>query len=134
MPRHISFAMTPKQVLSQTKDVTRRQGWLNAKVGDLLQPVLKGMGLKKGEKVTKLGGLIRITKVTREPIDNIKHGDCVREGFPELSPRGFVKMYCKANKCNPGNMCTRIEFEYVCKWCNGAISDCGGTGVCGIPF
>jgi len=112
MPRNMSFAMTVDQVLDQTKTVTRRNGWLSIQVGDELQPVEKGLGLKKGEKVKTIGGLIRINRVSREPIDRITHGDCVREGFPELSPRGFIEMYCDANKCKPSDFCNRIEFEY----------------------
>ena len=50
MPRNMSFAMTTEQVRNQTKTVTRRQGWRFLNAGDILQPVVKGMGLKKGEK------------------------------------------------------------------------------------
>ncbi|MFQ3244980.1 MAG: hypothetical protein ACI9SP_001618 [Arenicella sp.] len=112
MARNMSFAMTIDQVLQQTKTVTRRQGWRYLLPSGLMQPVEKGMGLKKSEKVKAIGGLIRITRVSREPVDRITHGDCVREGFPELSPRGFIEMYCDANKCKPSDFCTRIEFEY----------------------
>jgi len=49
--RNMSFAMTTKQVRNQTKTVTRRFGWWFLKAGDIVQPVEKAMGLKKGEKI-----------------------------------------------------------------------------------
>ena len=111
--RNISFMLTPDQVLDQTKDVTRRQGWLKLKPGDLLQPVRKGMGLKKGEKVEKLGPPIRVKSVIRMNINLIHEADCKREGFPDMTPYQFTEFYCKANKCKPTDLCTRIEFEYT---------------------
>lgn len=42
--------------------------------------------------------------------------ECVLEGFgddPILSnPYAFVAMFCRANKCLPDAIVTRIEFEY----------------------
>ncbi|MCK5640641.1 MAG: hypothetical protein KAJ19_07585 [Gammaproteobacteria bacterium] len=113
MPRNMSFALTTEQVRNQTKTVTRRQGWANLKPGILLQPVVKGMGLKKGEKVEKIGGLIRVLSVRREMIWPISSFDLVREGFPEMSRDDFVRMYCTANKVLASDYCHRIEFEYV---------------------
>ena len=114
MPRNMSFSKTIAQVQAQTKDVTRRQGWLKLKPGDILNAVEKGMGLKKGEKVNVLTQ-IRVVSVIREPIQDItKHpGDCEREGFPEMTPYEFVTFYCGFNKCHPEDVCTRIEFEYI---------------------
>ena len=37
--RHMSFALTTKQIKSRTKTVTRRLGWTFLKPGDLIQPV-----------------------------------------------------------------------------------------------
>ena len=113
MPRNMSFAMTTDQVRNQTKTVTRRQGWKNLKPEDLLQPVVKGMGLKKGEKVEKIGGLIRVKSVRREQIWRIDHDDIIREGFPNFCVWQFVSMYIKANNCKMGDYCNRIEFEYI---------------------
>jgi hypothetical protein len=56
--RNISFALTTAQVRARTKTVTRRVGWTFLKPGDLLQPVVKCRGLKKGERVEKIGGPI----------------------------------------------------------------------------
>jgi len=52
------------------KCITRRQGWSNVKPGQKLQPIVKGMGLKKGEKVEKIGSLIEVISIicTAKPI------------------------------------------------------------------
>ncbi|MDC3312708.1 hypothetical protein OAV22_02100 [Flavobacteriaceae bacterium] len=109
----MSFAMTPTQILSQTKTVTRRQGWNKTKVNEELQPVLKGMGLKKGESVTRLGGLIQLISVRNEPIEAITQSDVDLEGFPWMSPDEFVDMYCHANKVRANEFCNRLEFKYL---------------------
>jgi hypothetical protein len=109
----MSFSLTTEQIKNKTKTVTRRQGWAFLKVGDRIQPIEKGMGLKKGAKQKLIGLPILITKVTEEPINTITEDEVVKEGFPELSPSEFVEMYCKANKCKPTDLCRRIEFEYL---------------------
>ena len=43
------------------------------------------MGLKKGEKVRVICQ-IRITDVRTEPLDAITQTDCVKEGFPDITP------------------------------------------------
>ena len=113
--RNISFAATEDQILRQTKDVTRRMGWLKAKAGDTLQPVRKGMGIPKGGHVVKLGCPIVICDVRREPLSNIfcEPGGCRREGFPDMTPSAFVEFFCAFNKCNPRETVTRIEFAYT---------------------
>ena len=35
------------------------------------------------------------------------------EGFPDLTPRQFLEMFCKANGCDGYQPVNRIEFEYV---------------------
>lgn len=112
----MSFALTTEQVRRQTKTVTRRIGWRFAKASDLVQPVVKGMGLKKGETVEKIGGPIRIASVRRERLGIIGVRylyDPVLEGFPLLTNEEFVEMFCKHNRCTPDTEVTRIEFEYI---------------------
>jgi len=93
--------------------------WTSLKAGELLQPVEKCQGLKKGDTVKKLGGLIRVDTVRREPLRMMTErpgygrSECIREGFPHLSPEEFVAMFCKANKCGPEVEVTRIEFTYI---------------------
>lgn len=114
--RNISFALTTEQIRARTKTVTRRLGWAFLKPGTLLQPVVKGMGLRKGERVEKIGGPIRVLNVRREPLNAIgtKYDlDVVREGFPLMTADEFVAFFAKHNGGAPDQMVTRIGFEYV---------------------
>jgi hypothetical protein len=119
--RHISFALTTDQVRNQTKTVTRRLGWRHLVPGTVLQPVVKAQGLKKGEKVEKIGGPIRVTAVERQLLSLLgvrvlgyeQTAEMAKEGFPDMGTTEFVVMFCEANKCAPSTMVTRIEFEYT---------------------
>lgn len=113
--RLISFALTTRQFRARTKTVTRRLGRADLKPGTTLRAVEKAMGFRKGEHPVKLGP-IRVVSVRRERLDAIDQEDCAREGFPELSPGGFVEMFClhgRAKKVRPETIVTRIEFEYL---------------------
>lgn len=121
--RNMSFALTTPQVLDQSKDVTRRLGWLKLKAGDLIQPVKKCMGLRPGEKIDKLGGAVRVLSTRREPlalmITDPDYGfrEIRREGFAEHPVHGwpteFVSMFCATHKgCTSDTVVTRIEFSY----------------------
>ena len=118
MPRNISFALTTQQFRDRTKTVTRRMGWRNAKAGDVLCGVVKGMGLKKGEKVERLGE-IRIINIRREVLkDMITHiaygeAEVIAEGFPTYTPFQFVGFFAASHKCKTDDVVTRIEFEYL---------------------
>jgi len=111
--RNMSFSLTTEQVRNRTKTVTRRLGWATAKAGDVVQPVVKGMGLKRGERVEKIGGPIRFLSVSRERLDCIKAYDVLSEGFPEMAPHEFVEMFCEHNGCEASQIVTRIEFDYL---------------------
>jgi len=119
--RNMSFALTTEQVRNRTKTVTRRIGWATLQPGTLIQPVVKGMGLRKGEKAEKIGGPIRVVDVWRGPLermlgrfDDFAASDESRlEGFPHLTSEEFVEMFCKHNGCASGDEVTRIEFEYL---------------------
>lgn len=121
--RNISFSLTTPQFRARTKTVTRRMGWQHIKAGDVLMGVEKGMGLKPGEQIVRLGA-IRIIDVRGEPLrrmtDNIDYGfdECVKEGFGEHPtlcwPSAFVQFFCGTHKgCTPETVITRIAFEYV---------------------
>ena len=112
MPRNMSFAMTTEQIKNRTKTVTRRFGWWFLKPGEIVCAVEKGMGLKKGEKVKRLG-LIRVVSVRKEPLIAISVHDVAREGFPEMTPFQFCLMLVKHYKCSASDDINRIEFEYV---------------------
>lgn len=117
--RHMSFRLTTEQVRNRTKTVTRRLGWKTAKVGDVVQPVVKGQGLKKGEKVETLGGPIRFVAVDRQMLSDMTddpawgNEECRREGFPLMIADEFVEMFSAHNHCNGDTDVTRIEFEYL---------------------
>lgn len=119
--KNMSFNLTTPQMRARSKTVTRRLGWETLQPGDLVQAVVKGMGLKKGEQVEKIG-VIRVREVRREPLDALTGGsytgrmakrDVIAEGFPEISARQFVEMFCAHHGCAPGTRITRIEFEHV---------------------
>lgn len=123
MPRNISFAITTDQIKARSKTVTRRAGWANLKVGDILNGCVKCMGLKPGEKIERLC-VIKVTNVRREPLrrmtDDLDYGfrETTLEGFPEGHPKHwpseFVSMFCGSHKgVTPDSEVTRIEFEYV---------------------
>lgn len=117
--KNISFSLTTPQFRAKTKTVTRRLGWLKAKPGDRLMGVEKGMGLKKGEKVVRLGE-IEVVSVKREKLGDIRKyphggtsGETAREGFPDMLPGDFCAMFGKHNDCSEGADVTRIEFKYI---------------------
>lgn len=116
MPRNISFALTTRQFIAGTKDVTRRMGWVFLKVGDELCAVEKSQGLGKGGKIKRLG-MIRVVSVRREQLCKIvldmKYGwqECRREGFPKMPPGDFMGFFCKSHRgCRHTDVITRIEF------------------------
>lgn len=115
MPRNMSFAITTQQVRDREKDITRRLAWWDVEPGDVLNAVVKGMGLKKGEKVEKIH-TIEVRCSRGERLDKITKKDCIREGFPNLSPKQFVDMFCEHNKakgCTPKTFVNRIVFKYL---------------------
>jgi hypothetical protein len=121
--RRISFNLTTSQIEDRSKDVTRRIGWLNAKVGERLQAVDR-----LRSKDWKLLAVIEIVSVRREPLNWITEADLLREGFATnhffgaygddyptsgYGVAGFVNMFCAQMKCAPADLVTRIEFRYV---------------------
>lgn len=115
----MSFAMTTEQVMVKTKTVTRRFGWLFLKPGDIVHPVEKAMGLKKGEKIKRIHDVdgkpivIQIVSTRLEPLNKITTLDVTREGFPWLDKNQFVDMLVKKYNCNPADECNRILFKYI---------------------
>lgn len=120
MPRNISFALTTEQIRNRTKTVTRRLGWKNLKVGEILNACVKCMGLKPGEKIERLAQ-IRVVSVRSEVLTAIyfKHkgsygnSEAAKEGFPNMTGVQFVEMFCKHMGVDTDAQVTRIEFEYV---------------------
>lgn len=121
--RNMSFALTTTQVMEGTKTVTRRPGWLHARPGQQVRPVLKCMGLRPGEKLQVLRDPLTLVNVRREPlramIDDVDYGlrECKLEGFaghPDYcEPSAFVAMFIATHKgCTLDSLVTRIEFVY----------------------
>ncbi len=110
----MSFALTTEQVRKKIKFVTRRLGWWFLEKGDLVQPVEKTMGLKKGEKIKRINGPIRIISTRKEQLVAVTHRECEKEGFPELSAMGFIWMFQQHNKgVGLTDSVNRIAFEYL---------------------
>jgi hypothetical protein len=109
--RNISFSATKEQFRARTKTVTRRMGWSFLGPGNMLMGVEKAQGLKKGEKVKKLGA-VRVVSARREPLNAITQGDVIAEGFPNMTPDEFIAFFCQFNGCMPDATVTRIEFSY----------------------
>lgn len=117
--RLMSFALTTNQIRRRQKTVTRRIGWRFARPHDRVQAVVQAMGLKKGQRVERLC-VIELAIVSRERlrrlIDEPAYGrrECVREGFPHLTPEQFVEFFCASHAgCTPDTEVTRLEFRYV---------------------
>jgi len=117
--RNLSFMLTGPQFLDRSKDVTRRIGWLFAKPGDVVMGVEKSQGLGKGGKINPYGP-IQFTNVRREPLrrmtDDVLYGtsECMREGFPDMSPEEFVAFWCKGHRgTSPESIVTRLEYKYL---------------------
>ena len=112
MPRNMSFSLTTDQMKNKTKTVTRRFAWWGLKPGDKVCAVEKAMGLKKGEKVKRIG-LLKIIDVRREPLSSITKEDCIKEGYPEMEPEDFIKKLCDHYNIDKDKIVNRIEFEYL---------------------
>lgn len=124
--KNMSFRLTTKQFLEGTKDVTRRTGWASLKAGEHFSAVEKSQGLKKGEKVKYLGQCICISNAPEKLSDIVPNPfrydsadprfpkrECEREGFPFLSGKEFVDMFCKEMKVHPTTTVNRIVFKIL---------------------
>jgi len=112
--------MTTPQFIDGSKDVTRRYGWWFLKPGHILWGVEKAMGLKKGEKIKRLG-LIEVVSVTEETlwllIMNKEYGneEVRREGYPFGIRNGSDFAWSLARKSNKKlyDPINRIEFKRI---------------------
>jgi len=114
--RNMSFMLTTQQVRDGTKTVTRRTGWWFLRPGDVVMACEKCQGLKRGEKIKRIRP-IRILSTRGEELGDVTPAECVREGFPGLTPAEFIAMFARAHKwrgtCADAAWVNRIEFEYV---------------------
>lgn len=124
--RLMSVAMTADAVVDGTKDVTRRLGWLFLNEGGRLQLCRKVQGRRKGEPLDRLRA-VEVVSIRREPLGLLDRDDqpgtyarleVDREGFPDLSPREFVRrFFMEAQGCSWSTVVTRIEWAYLCSEC-----------------
>ncbi len=112
MPRNMAFSMTIHQMYEGTKTVTRRVGWGYLKPGDIVCAVERNRGLKKGEGVKKIG-LIEILSFRKEHLNEITPEDCVREGFPDMTPEQFIDMFMRSSGCPSSQIVNRISFKHL---------------------
>lgn len=136
--RNLSFALTTEQIRNRTKTVTRRKGtwWATVlKPGTLLCAVEKSQWIKKGGLVRLC--VIRVVSVGRGPLEvpawhmhRRWHtaDEPAREGFPEMTWEQFVGMFCDHMRCQPRQIVTRIEFEYVAQAPVDDCRDCNSFG------
>jgi hypothetical protein len=120
--RNMSFGLTVPQMQARTKRVTRRVGWRFAKVGMLLQPVRKGMGLRAGETIERITSPIVVQQVTFEPLCRLSddldygHAELALEGFPDHpgGPDAWCEWFIQGHRgCAPDTVVTRIAFDWV---------------------
>ena len=122
MTRRMSCSMTVDAVRARTKTVTRRHvdTWRDLKRGDRLILIEKGMGLPKGAKQVVLAE-VEVVDVRVEPLHWVNGEECDREGFPNLEPYEFVRMWLDAHgyaRLVGQNdvlevRCRRIEWRYL---------------------
>ena len=58
-------------------------------------------------------GEIEVVSVSRVVLADIDAADVEREGFGGMSPGGFIDMFCRAMKCAPDTVVTRLEFRLI---------------------
>lgn len=108
----MSFNATKRQFRERTKNVTRRCHKRPYKKGDVVVGVEKYRGVKVKDRVEL--GSIRIEDVRQEPLDAITKAEVVREGFPDMTVKEFIRMFCKVNsKCTSKKIITRYEYSYL---------------------
>ena len=57
--------------------------------------------------------MIEVVSVRTERLDAITADECLREGFPGISPEQFVAFFCQEMRCTPDQEVRRIEFRYI---------------------
>lgn len=111
------------QILDYSKTVTRRVGWAWLKPGDRFRAIVKGQGLKKGEKVQVLAELECVSNTPqllkdicnadRQACSRVINDECVAEGFPNMDGMSFVQMFSSHMGVSWERTVNRIEFKHV---------------------
>ena len=113
MPRLMAVSLTEEQVRARTKTVTRRAGWRMLRPGHRLTLCRKVMGRRAGEPLDRITD-VEVLTVRRERLGAITAADVAAEGFPGMTPAGFVEFFCRTHRgCGPATEVTRIEWRYL---------------------
>ena len=149
----MSFSMTPTQIVDGSKTVTRRHAdtWRTIRAGDLIVPIRKGQGLKRGERQEPLiDGRLIVTSVRLEPLASVDADEMRDEGFDpdawadpvtgDRGPLGWVRWWAHGHGHGRGptgelemeawlrsTECRRIEFRrayrgLACPSCGASAS------------
>lgn len=112
MPRLISMAKTIREFENGSKTETRRDGWLHAEPGMVLQAVDRLPRAGAWRRLRYAGGfdLIRITAVERVRLGDITEEQVAAEGFPGMAATEFVALYCVPGPPDPEREVSRICF------------------------
>lgn len=110
----MSFSLTTEQYRRRLKTETLRRGWKNLKPGDRFMGVEKAMGLKAGEKVKRLHASEVVSNVpTPMDLEHISPENVTAEGFPGMSPAGFLDFLRTHLGVKPGEVLNRITFRHL---------------------
>jgi hypothetical protein len=113
VPRLMSVALTVPQVRDRSKTVTRRDGWLMLKSGDIVTLCEKTRGRKPGDPLVRITD-VTIVSVRREPLSAITEADVTAEGFPGWSTGQFIGFFTQSHPgCGPQAQVTRIQWAYL---------------------
>ena len=149
----MAFSMTTTQIVDGSKTVTRRHAdtWRTIRAGDLIVPIRKGQGLKRGERQEPLiDGRLIVTSVRLEPLASVDADEMRDEGFdPDVwrdpvtghrGPLGWVRWWAHGHGHGRGptgelemeawlrsTECRRIEFRrayrvLACPSCGASAS------------
>lgn len=110
--RNMSFFHTHKQFLSGIKTVTFRLGWDNLFPGDRIMAIVKGQGLKKGEKIQRLGEMLVISVCSMQ-VYEINDADIILDGFGGMPRSEWIKWFCRQMGCDQSRWVSRIEFRRI---------------------
>lgn len=112
--RLMSFAATTAQMRDRTKAVTRRLGFRFLKPGDRILACEKVRGVRREDRIEL--GVIVVGSVTRCRLPEITQEDVVLEGFPDMTPEAFVRLFLGLHGMRQADpwlvVVTRIAFTW----------------------
>jgi len=112
MSRRMSCSLTIDAVRDRSKTVTRRHvdTWRDLKAGDRLTLIEKGMGLPRGSRQVVICE-VEVVAVEIQPLYWMSPAECVREGFPHMSPGDFIELWRRTH--GYGRRMSQLTFEAI---------------------